>query len=371
VSGVVAFNDFCAEPEALLQAELAAAERVLRSGRFVLGAEVAAFEREWAERCGVRFCIGVGNGMDAIEIGLRALGIGPGDEVITTGMTAFATVLAVLRAGAVPVLADVDAETALLDAESVRRCITPRTRAVLPVHLYGRMCDVERIQHLCVEHSLQLIEDCAQSHDARVGGRSCGAFGTVGAFSFYPTKNLGAIGDAGALITDDAAVAQRAVQLRNYGQSERYVHVEHGSNSRLDELQAALLRARLPWLAAFTEQRRRCAKRLREGIVNPAVRSLPAPAESDVEQHVWHLFVVRCERRDALAQHLARCGVAALAHYPIPVHRQAPCVDLPRDPHGLLHTEAHAAQCLSLPSHPQLSDADLQRVIDAVNAFEK
>jgi dTDP-4-amino-4,6-dideoxygalactose transaminase len=364
---MISMNDFRSVPEALLRQQLAATERVLRSGWYVLGKEVQAFEAEWASACGVGYGVGVANGMDAIEIGLRALGIGPGDEVITTPMTAFATTLAILRAGATPVLADIDPETALLDRASVERCLTARTRAVLLVHLYGHAHELHAWSQLCEHRGIALLEDVAQAHLAEWNGKRAGAFGAFGAFSFYPTKNLGAIGDAGMLVSANPELAAKARMLRNYGQSDRYHHPEQGLNSRLDELQAALLRESLGWLEAMTARRRAIAHALREGIVNPAVRALAPPRHP--ENHVHHLFVVLSERRAELSAFLKTRGIDSLIHYPVPVHRQPPCRELMRDPHGLAHTEAHADRCLSLPCHPQLSDNQVQQVIDGVNAF--
>ncbi|TAN35195.1 DegT/DnrJ/EryC1/StrS family aminotransferase [Patescibacteria group bacterium] len=365
---MILMNDFKAEPEYLRAAELAALDRVLRSGWYVLGNEVKAFEAAWAERCGLAHAVGVGNGMDAIEIGLRALGIGEGDEVITTPMTAFATVLAIIRAGAIPVLADIDPDSALLDPASVERCISPLTKAVLLVHLYGQVREMERWAALCEKHGIALLEDCAQSHLARWDGKVAGCFGRFGAYSFYPTKNLGALGDAGALVSSDAELAQRAAVLRNYGQSVRYHHTEFGLNSRLDELQAALLRVRLERLDEFTAHRREVAKAYRERITNPLIRLLAEPAQA--ENHVYHLFVVICEERDRLTQHLKSGGVETYVHYPVPVHFQRPCKDLRCDPCGLTAAERHACECLSIPCHPQMSDADVSIVIDAINAFK-
>jgi dTDP-4-amino-4,6-dideoxygalactose transaminase len=328
---------------------------------------VEAFEREWAARCGVPHAVGVGNGLDALVIALRGLGIGAGDEVVTTPMTAFATVLAIRLAGATPVLADIDPETALLDPGSVERCVSPRTRAVLPVHLYGRIGDMDRWAELCRAKSLSLVEDCAQAHLAHWRGRPAGSFGACGAYSFYPTKNLGALGDAGALVTNDEALATRARRLRNYGQEDRYRHAETGLNSRLDEIQAAILRVRLEQLQRWTERRRQVASLLRSRLSNPAVAPLQAAAAP--EQDVHHLFVVRCEARERLLEHLKQAGVESLIHYPVPAHEQPPGRQLRRDPRGLPHAERHARTCLSLPCHPQLSDDDVARVADAVNAF--
>ena len=365
---MILMNDFKAEPAVLREAMAVAAQRVFASGWYVLGPEVEHFERQWAQRCGARHAIGVGNGMDAIELVLRAAGLGPGDEVITTPMTAFATVLAVMRAGAKPVLADIDPATGLLDPASVARCLTPHTKAVVLVHLYGQVRQMARWQALCADAGVVLIEDCAQSHLAASGDRVAGTFGLAGAYSFYPTKNLGAIGDGGAVVTDAPELAARIAQLRNYGQSERYVHPHVGMNSRLDELQAALLSVRLEWLEAFTVRRRAVAAIYHQHIRHPAIELLDAPESP--QAHVHHLYVVRCTARDALMAHLKANGVQALIHYPVPVHHQRPCADLRRDPKGLPRAEAHAASCTSLPCHPQLSDEDALRVVQAVNTFD-
>lgn len=364
---MIAMNDFKAEPAELQHAMLDAAKRVIESGWYVLGKECTRFEHDWASICGTTRAVGVGNGMDAIEIALRTLDIGAGDEVITTPMTAFATVLAILRVGASPVFADIDSDTALLSIESVRRCISDRTRALVLVHLYGQIRHMEEWVSLCKERGIELVEDCAQSHLASISGRVAGSFGRVGAYSFYPTKNLGALGDGGMLITSDETLADRAERLRNYGQSHRYHHPEVGLNSRLDEVQAAILGVRLKWLSGFTQRRREIADRYREGIKNSMVRQLAAPVEPDA--HVYHLYVVTCEARDALVSRLGNRGVQSLIHYPVPMHMQPPCLNLHRDPQGLVQSERHARACLSLPCHPQLSDEQVNTVLDAVNSL--
>jgi dTDP-4-amino-4,6-dideoxygalactose transaminase len=364
---MILMNDFQGEAPEMKQAMLNAARRVIDSGWYVLGPEVRAFEQKFAAYSQIPHVVSVGNGMDAIEIALRALGIGPGDEVVTTPMTAFATVLAVMRAGATPVLADIDPATGLLSPGSVKRCLTPRTRAVLLVHLYGQVRDMDRWLALCGEADIALIEDCAQSHGARWNGRTAGSFGVAGAYSFYPTKNLGALGDGGALVTRDEALAAQASRLRNYGQSERYIHPEIGLNSRLDEMQAAILSVRLGSLDTSTEVRRSIARRYREGITQSNVQLLAPPQQAAA--HVYHLFVLLSPQRDALQAYLKDQGVQALLHYPVPIHHQSSCADICRDPDGLPASEAHAVQCLSLPCHPQMSEADVQRVIDAVNSF--
>lgn len=365
---MILMNDFKAEPVEIREAMLGAVSRVLESGWYVLGNEVVAFEKQWAVACGVDYAVGVGNGMDAIEIVLRALDIGVGDEVITTPMTAFASVLAILRAGATPVLADIDSDTALLSIESVERCITPNTKAILLVHLYGQVRQMDAWTALCGGHGIALIEDCAQAHLATWQGKVAGSFGVAGAYSFYPTKNLGAPGDAGMLVTTNQAISERAAKLRNYGQSVRYQHPELGMNSRLDEIHAAMLTERLKWLPEFTSRRRHIADAYRAGINNTLVQVLASPEEHIA--HAYHLFVITCEQRELLQSHLNTCGVQALIHYPICIHEQQPCLNIARDPHGLKVSEGHAATCLSLPCHPQMSDEDVSSVITAVNIFK-
>jgi len=365
---MVLMNDFKAEPTAIKEEVLAAVSRVIDSGWYVLGKEVESFEHAWAETCRVTHAVGVGNGMDAIEIALRSLDIGPSDEVITTPMTAFATVLAILRAGATPVLADIESETALLDLESVSRCISPKTKAVILVHLYGQVRDMDAWLELCERHNIHLIEDCAQSHLATWKGRVAGSFGWAGAYSFYPTKNLGALGDGGMLVTHNDALAERAARLRNYGQSVRYHHPEIGMNSRLDEIHAAMLQVRLKWLPEFTLRRQEIAQKYMQGIQHASVHKLVAPQEATA--HVYHLYVITCEQRDALQKHLESCGVQTHCHYPVPVHHQESCKNIRRDPQGLTVSERHAKTCLSLPCHPQMTDADVASVISAVNSFK-
>ena len=364
---MILMNDFKAESNSLKQSMLAAMTRVADSGYFILGPEVVEFEKQWAKACEVRHGVGVANGLDALEIGLRCLNIGPGDEVITTPMTAFATILAILKAGAVPVLADINLDSALLSLQSVERCLTNKTKAVVLVHLYGQLRDMPRWVEFCSQHKISLVEDCAQAHLAKLGEKVAGSFGTFGAYSFYPTKNLGALGDAGMLVTNDLHMSQQAARLRNYGQSVRYHHPEVGMNSRLDELQAAILLARLAFLERYTNRRRQIAGEFRSNINNPAIRMLAPPQQA--EAHVNHLFVVNVNNRDRLQQHLLESGVQSLIHYPIPIHHQEPCVDVRRDPQGLSNSELHAKTCLSLPCHPQMTDHDVQQVISAVNCF--
>ena len=345
---MILMNDFKAEPPEIREAMLQATSRVLESGWYVLGNEVKHLEEQWAKACGVDFGIGVGNGMDAIEIALNALGIGSEDEVISTSMTAFATILAIIRSGAKPVLADIDSETALLSIESVRRCLTAKTKAVVLVHLYGQLRKMDEWVIFCEENNIMLIEDCAQAHQATWQGKVAGNFGQAGAYSFYPTKNLGAVGDAGMLVTNNSTLAEKARLLRNYGQSERYLHPVAGMNSRLDEIQAAMLSERMKWLPEFTKRRRQIADSYHSKIDNPLVKHLIKP--EDRLSHVYHLFVITSSQRDRLQAHLLNKGVQALIHYPVTVQQQKPCLDIARDPNGLQNSEKHASMCLSLMS---------------------
>ena len=365
---MIRMNDFISEPPELHREELAAVERVFRSGFYILGKEVQQFEEAWAKFCATQFCAGVANGMEAIELGLRALEIGPGDEVITTPMTAIATVLAIIHAGATPVLADIDSGSALLDPESADRCITSRTKAILLVHLYGQVRALDMWTSFCEKNKIHLLEDCAQAHGAIWNSKRAGAFGTWGAFSFYPTKNLGAKGDAGAFVTKSEKIATRVKSLRNLGTTRRYEHSAPGFNSRLDELQAAILSTRLPWLERFNALRQKIAQRYFVGIRNPRIQLLSPPIAS--ENHVYHLFVIRCVERDRLADFLRQQDIETLIHYPIPAHRQECCRNLRCDPRGLADAETHAAQCLSVPCHPQLGDDDVATIIAALNQFE-
>ena len=361
------FNNFQLEPEALVQSQIAAFESVLRSGWWILGQKVKDFEGAWASACGTQGAVAVANGLDAIEIGLRALGVGRGDEVITTSLTAFATILAIYRCGATPVFADIDPATACLSPTSVKRCITSATRAVLVVHLYGRAADLSTLKDICDQNNLFLLEDCAQAHGAYHNGHSVGSLGVFGAWSFYPTKNLGAIGDAGALTSSDQSVLGNARKLRNYGQQDRYHHDLIGLNSRMDELQAALLLERLQYLSTWTVRRRSIAEYYWESILHPEIILLEPPSPAD--SHVNHLFVVLTPRRDDLQRHLIAHGVQSLIHYPVPCHRQPSMMDHRIDPHGLSSTEKHCSMCLSLPIHPFLTDEQIEYIASTCNRF--
>jgi dTDP-4-amino-4,6-dideoxygalactose transaminase len=363
----VSFNDFKRDPEELLKAELSTVDDVLRSGWWVLGQNVHSFESAWAKCCEVNGAVGVANGLDALEIGLRALGVGVGDEVITTSLTAYATTLAIQRSGATPVFADIDPLTACLSPTSAEQCISSKTKALVVVHLYGRSADLDSLKRLCDTYSIHLVEDCAQAHLARFGTTSVGSIGAFAAWSFYPTKNLGAVGDAGAITSNDISLLEKSRQLRNYGQTERYHHSVAGMNSRLDELQAAILVQRLPYLKEWTDQRRKIATRYFNEICSDDI-SLLAPPNSPA-YHVHHLFVVTTNSRDSLKEYLLNQGVQTLIHYPIPCHLQSALDHFRIAPDGLSETERHSMHCLSLPIHPYLTTAEIDHVINSCNSY--
>jgi dTDP-3-amino-3,4,6-trideoxy-alpha-D-glucose transaminase len=341
-----------------------AIERTVASGWYVLGPEVEAFERDFAAASGAAHAVGVGNGTDALALVLRALGIGAGDEVITTPLSAAYTGLAILLAGARPVFADVDARRLTLDPAAAAAAVTSRTRAILPVHLYGQPADMPALAAVAAQHRLAVVEDCCQAHLATCNGQPVGTFGAAGAFSFYPTKNLGALGDGGAVLTTDAALADRIRRLRNGGQTDRYHHQEPGINSRLDELQAAILRARLPFLRGWTDGRRVLAGLYRDALAGAPVA---VPPQLDTG-HVYHLFVVRSQRREELQRHLAAHGIGTLVHYPVAMPQQA-AFAAARPADCPTATQA-CREVLSLPLHPALTRAEVTEVAAAAAAFK-
>jgi dTDP-3-amino-3,4,6-trideoxy-alpha-D-glucose transaminase len=341
----------------------AAIDRVIASGWFVLGPEVEAFEREFAAASGARYAVGVGTGTDAITLILRALDIGPGDEVITSPLSAAYSALAIMMAGARPVFADIDPQRLTLDPARVAAAVTPRTRAILPVHLYGQPADMASLESIAMRHNLVIVEDACQAHLATCNGRPVGTIGVAGAFSFYPTKNLGALGDGGAVITNDATLADRIKRLRNGGQTSRYHHQEAGANSRLDELQAAILRARLPLLREWTERRRAIATRYREQLAESAM-TIPPSFDAG---HVYHLFPVLSDNRPDLQAHLSRAGVETLIHYPVPIPRQPALAAA--TPGMCPVADRVCNEVLSLPLYPSLTDSAVGGVIEAARAF--
>ncbi|GAB2508980.1 DegT/DnrJ/EryC1/StrS family aminotransferase [Lysobacter humi (ex Lee et al. 2017)] len=349
-----------------LAAELdAAALRVLASGHYILGPETEAFEAEFAAYCGVKHAIGVGNGLDALVLILRALGIGAGDEVIVPANTFIATWLAVSLAGARPVPVEPRADTANIDPGRVEAAITPRTRAIMPVHLYGQCADMAALAAIAQRHGLHVIEDAAQAQGATWAGRRAGGLGVAAGFSFYPGKNLGAFGDAGAVTTDDASLAGAVRRLRNYGSSRKYVHEVAGVNSRLDEMQSALLRVKLARLDEWNARRR-----ARAAFYDAALASLGLvlPTVADGAEPVWHLYVVQVRDRDGLQAYLRERGVDTLVHYPIPAYRQGAYADAGYDVDAFPISDRLHEQVLSLPMGPHLTDEQAQAVVDALRA---
>jgi dTDP-3-amino-3,4,6-trideoxy-alpha-D-glucose transaminase len=348
-----------------LQGEIdEALARVLRHGWFILGREGEAFEAEWAAYCQVAQAVGVGNGTDALQLALQAVGVGPGDEVIVPALTAAFTAMAVSAAGATPVFADVDPGRYTLNPAAFEAAISPRTAAVIPVHLYGCPAEMEAIVAIARRHNLFVLEDAAQAHGTRYRGRRAGGLGDAAAFSFYPSKNLGAYGDAGAITTGDAALADKARMMRHGGQRQTYEHQIVGTNSRLDEIQAAILRVKLGHLEAWNGRRRALAARYQAGLEDCPGLILPA-VPPEVE-HVFHLYVVRTARRDELQHYLAERGVGAGIHYPLTVNCQPAYAG---QPGTCPQAEAAAAQILSLPLFPYLDDDEVDRVVALVRSF--
>lgn len=342
--------------------------RVIDSGWYVLGEEVQSFEKEFASYCDVNHCLGVANGLDALTLTLRAwkeMGkIQPGDEVIVPANTYIASVLSISENGLVPVLVEPDKNTYNLSPENIRMAITSRTKVILPVHLYGLISPMDSIISLAREYGLLVLEDCAQSHGAALSGRKCGSFGDAAAFSFYPGKNLGALGDGGAVTTNDSVLYSTLKALRNYGSHKKYENMFLGVNSRLDELQAAMLRVKLKYLDSETKKRQKIAKRYISEINNSLV-TLPSAFEE--EQHVFHLFVVRVDNREKFQNYLNAKGVQTLIHYPIAVHRQQAYSEL--NAKSLPLTEMIHETVVSLPMSPVMSKEDIDSVIESVNSF--
>ena len=338
----------------------AAVLRVLESGWYILGPEVESFEAEWAAYCEAQHAVGLANGLDALILALRALGIGPGDEVIVPSNTYIATWLAVSGVGATPVPVEPDAATHNIDPTRIEAAITPRTRAILPVHLYGQPADLDPILDIARRRGLRVIEDAAQAHGARYQGRRIGAHGDIVCWSFYPGKNLGALGDAGAVTTNDADLAERVALLRNYGSRQKYVNEQAGVNSRLDPIQAAVLRVKLGALDDWTDRRRTVAAAYSEGLKEAG---LILPHVPDWAEPVWHLYVVRTNEREALQARLTKDGIGTLIHYPIPPHMQAAYAGLAIAPDALPLARYMAGEVLSLPMGPQLSLDHVTQVI--------
>ena len=362
----VPFVSFLPMEKELAPALKDAFDRVLQRSWYIGGVEDEAFEKTFAEYCSVKHCVGVGNGLDALMLILKALGIGEGDEVIVPSNTYIATALAVTYVGARPVFVEPDIRTFNLDPGRIEAAITDRARAIMPVHLYGQACDMDPILEIAQRYGLLVVEDCAQAHGATYKGRKVGTFGIAAGFSFYPGKNLGALGDAGAVVTSDDALAEKIRALGNYGSDYKYHHIYKGNNSRLDELQAAFLSAKLPHLDRMNADRRRIADRYTRGITNPKI---VLPYVLDDCEPVWHVYGIRCEARDKLANHLQGKGIGTNRHYPIPMHLQ-PCYEDLRIPKGALPVaEEISSTELSIPMYYGMTEEEIQYVIDAINAF--
>jgi dTDP-4-amino-4,6-dideoxygalactose transaminase len=343
----------------------AAVARVFEKGIYIKGEECSLFEAEFAAYTGTQHAIGVGNGTDALRIALSACDVGEGDEVVTVSHTAVATVSAIEQAGAVPVFVDIGKNDFVMDVAQVESALSPRTKAVVAVHLYGQAVELDPLLALCKKRGIRLIEDCAQAHGARYREQRVGSLGDAAAFSFYPTKNLGAIGDGGAVVTNDPAIAQKAKLLREYGWAERYISAIPGGNSRLDELQAAILRVKLPHLDADNDARRRIAEEYRKGL---ARLDLELPAEREGNRHVYHLYVIRSSRRAELAKRFGERNIQAAVHYPMAVHVQPAYAGRIRSAVPLAVTEGVQPKILSLPMYPELTNAEISHVIDAVRS---
>jgi dTDP-4-amino-4,6-dideoxygalactose transaminase len=342
-----------------------ALQRVLDETNFILGEEVERFESEFAAYLGAAGAVGVASGTAALHLALRACGVGPGDEVVTSAHTFMATVEAICQVGARPVFADIDPATYTIDPARVEAALTPRTRAVIPVHLYGHPAAMDALEELCADRNLHLIEDAAQAHGAELHGRRCGTFGQLACFSFYPGKNLGAYGDAGAVTGNDVELLSRIRRLRDHGRTAKYVHAELGFAERIDTIQAAVLRVKLRHLDDWTDARREHARRYSELL---SATSLVLPGDAPGARHVYHLYVVRSPRRDELHERLRRDGIGAGIHYPVPAHLQDAWRVLGTGNSSLPHTETAAGEVLSLPLYPELRTEQIDYVVERVRS---
>ncbi len=359
----------CSNPHAQYAAHKAEIDEavlgVMARGRYILGPEVEAFEKEFAAYIGVKHAIGVGSGTDALNVALRACKIGPGDEVITVSHTAVATVSAIEMAGAAPVLVDIDPARYTIDTARIEAAITPRTKAIIPVHIYGQPADLTPILAIAKKHGLKVIEDCAQCAGAMYKGRRAGSYGDISCFSFYPTKNLGAIGDGGMVLSNNDELAARAGLVRQYGWARRYISDIPGVNTRLDEMQAAILRVKLRYLDADNAVRSKLAAAYGAGLAGAPGLTLPVTDEG----HVYHLYVARHPNRDRLAEHLKSKGIGSMIHYPVPVHLQ-PAYSKRLASGKLGETERAAREVISLPMYPELSESELKQVVSALLEFK-
>ena len=338
--------------------------RVLKSGWFVLGKEVNEFEEEFAKYCGTKYCASCASGTEAIALALMAYGVGPGDEVITTNMTAVPTISAISMTGATPVLVDVNYADCLIDPDKIKKKINSKTKVILPVHLYGKVCDMDKINKLAKKHKLHVIEDACQAHGSTYKEKMAGAIGDIGCFSFYPSKNLGCYGDGGAVVTNSKVLYTKIKKLRNYGQSRRYFHDEIGINSRLDELQAAILKVKLKYINAWNKRRREIAEVYNDKIINKKIIK-PVPESLTVQN--FHLYVIKTRHRKKVIDSLDKNGIQSIIHYPVNIHKQIAYKHLDSSKDGFNVSAKCAREILSLPIYPQLKDWEIKKICEVLN----
>ena len=361
---MIRFDNFKVQYAALKEEIDEAVHRVLESGWFIMGKELEAFEEELAAYIGCSYCVGVASGTDAIALSLMVLNIGSGDEVITTDMTAFPTITGIVQTNAVPVVADIFYDDGLINAAEIEKKITPHTKAIVPVHLYGQSCDMNSICEIAQKYNLEVVEDCAQSVGASYKNKKTGSIGHVNAFSFYPTKNLGAYGDAGAITTDDETIYQKLLQLRNYGQRVRYYHDTFGINSRLDEMQAAILRVKLKCLEDWNNQRRQHAHYYQNHL-----NSVTCLKENSYGVPVYHLFVIKTPGRDRMVEYLKSHGIQCLIHYPVPIHEQKAFPGKTNTDEKYPYTKRFANEIVSIPIYPELSRENREKIVKVIDEF--
>jgi dTDP-4-amino-4,6-dideoxygalactose transaminase len=364
---MIPFCDLKREYGEVREQIIQAIERVLQSGYFILGEESNKFEREFSHYSGTKYGIGVNSGSDALFLAVKSLGIKDGDEIITVSHTFISTVDSIVRNGATPVFVDIDPETYTIDVTQIEDSISNRTKAILPVHLYGHPADMKPIVEIAEKYDLKVIEDACQAHGAEYNGRKVGGIGDLGCFSFYPVKNLGGYGDGGMIVTDNAKLAENLRMLRNYGQPKKYYHDFVGVNSRLDEMQAAVLRVKLKYLDEWNEKRRKAAKKYDELLDNV---DMVIPVEKGYAKHVYHLYVVRSNHRDSLIQSMKENGVQTLIHYPVPVHMQKPYLNLGYQ-NKLPVTERIFKEIISLPMHPFISDDEIEKIVECIEILDE
>lgn len=362
----IPFVDLAAQYKTIQPQVDNAIARVVANTNFILGNEIDLLEQEFAAYCQARYAVGLDSGTSALELIMRAYGIGPGDEVITVANSFIVTAFAISYTGARPVLVDIDPQTYTIDVSKIEAVITPKTKAIIPVHLYGQPADMDPILDIARQHNLIVIEDACQAHGAKYKGKRVGSLGHAAAFSFYPAKNLGAFGDGGMVVTNHSEIAQAVRMLRNYGQSEKYHHMLQGYNRRLDTLQAAVLRVKLEYLDSWNEARRQHARLYRQLLADSP---LALPAEADYAEPVYHLYVVRAADRAGLMAQLQQQGISAGIHYPVPIHLQPAYQELGYQPGDFPVSESYAKEILSLPMYAELTPEMVQRVVQAINQF--